>query len=89
MMIVKKEFRQERDDVFSFWGNKKVLNDQDEIEFVKEKIDECTIIMLQGRISELDKQIALLTDKKQVEQTKIQMINEIINNDIISVTDPE
>ena len=77
-MIVKKEYRAERNDVYSFWETKKVLNELDQVEEIEQKIDECTVIMLEGRVAELDRQIADLTAKKQIEQTKIKMIDEEI-----------
>jgi coenzyme F420-reducing hydrogenase delta subunit len=73
-MIVKKEFRQERDDVFSFWEIKKALNELDQIIEVEEKIDECTVIMLENKIADLEKQVDDLMEKITLEQDKIDMI---------------
>ena len=73
-MIVKKEFRKERDDVFSFWETKKTLNELDQVIEVEEKIDECTVIMLETKIADLEKQVDDLMEKITLEQDKIDMI---------------
>jgi hypothetical protein len=73
-MIVKKEFRKERDDVFSFWEIKKTLNELDQVIEVEEKIDECTVIMLETKIADLEKQVDDLMEKITLEQDKIDMI---------------
>ena len=74
-MKAKKEFREERTDVYSFWIEKKVINENNEIEVVDEKIDESTLIGVQDRIVHFENEIATLQDKKSVEQLKIQLIN--------------
>jgi hypothetical protein len=75
-MIAKKEFREEREDVFSFWEMKTQLNEtQDAIIEVETKIEECTIVDLEKRIAESEKQILDLTTKVELEQSKIELIN--------------
>jgi hypothetical protein len=75
-MIAKKEFREEREDVFSFWEMKTQLNEmQDAIIEVETKIEECTILELEKRISEAQQQILDLTTKVELEQSKIELIN--------------
>ena len=70
MITVKKEIREEREDVYSFWEEKKVLNSNDEIIIEEIKIEECTIVELERRVSELEKTILS-------EQNKINLINSI------------
>ena len=70
MITVKKEIREEREDVYSFWEEKKVLNSNDEIIIEEIKIEECTIVELERRVSELEKSILS-------EQNKINLINSI------------
>ena len=74
-MKAKQEFREERNDVFSFWVDKKVLNDNDEIEIIEEKVDECTLIELQKRIEAHEAAIADLQAKIAQESEKISLIN--------------
>jgi hypothetical protein len=75
-MIAKKEFREEREDVFSFWEMKTQLNEmQDAIIEVETKIEECTILELEKRISDTQQQILDLTTKVELEQSKIELIN--------------
>jgi len=77
-MKVKQEYREERNDVYSFWNNKKVININDEVEVIEEKIDECTLIELEKRIEDHNTEIVALQDKIAVEQLKINLINELI-----------
>lgn len=74
-MEAKQENRVERKDVYSFWTNKKVLNDNDEIELVEEKVDECTLIELEKRIADHEAAIADLQTKIIEERGKITLIN--------------
>ena len=74
-MKVKNELRDERTDVFSFWVDKKVLNANDEIEVIEDKVDECTLIELEKRIETHNASIADLQSKIAEEQLKISLIN--------------
>ena len=74
-MKAKNELRDERTDVFSFWVDKKVLNSNDEIEVIEEKVDECTLIELEKRIETHNAAIADLNAKIAEEQMKISLIN--------------
>lgn len=74
-MKAKQEIRAERTDVFSFWVDKKVLNANDEIEIIEEKVDECTLIELQKRIEAHEAAITDLQAKIVQEQEKINLIN--------------
>lgn len=75
-MIAKAEIREERTDVFSFWEIKPQLNEaKNAIIEVEEKIEECTIIELERRIEESEKQITDLTAKIALENQKINLIN--------------
>ena len=74
-MKVKNEIRPERTDVYSFWIDKKVLNVNDEIEVIEEKVDECTLIELEKRIETHTAAIADLNAKIAEEQLKIGLIN--------------
>ena len=74
-MKAKNELRDERTDVFSFWVDKKVLNANDEIEVIEEKVDECTLIELEKRIETHQAAIADLNAKIAEEQMKISLIN--------------
>ena len=74
-MKVKNELRDERTDVFSFLVDKKVLNENDEIEVIEEKVDECTLIELDKRIETHNAAIADLNAKIAEEQIKISLIN--------------
>ena len=77
-MIAKKEFREERNDVFSFWELKPQLNDaKDAIIEVEEKIEECTVLELEKRITEAEQQIIDLTAKIALENSKITLINNL------------
>ena len=73
-MKAKNELRDERTDVFSFWVDKKVLNANDEIEVIEEKVDECTLIELDKRIETHNAAIADLQSKIAEEQLKIALI---------------
>lgn len=77
-MKAKKEIREEREDVVSFWVEKKVLNSNDEIEVIEEKVDECTVVDLQNRIDAHKLAIADLEAKIQVENSKIQLANDLL-----------
>jgi len=74
-MKAKNEIRDERNDVFSFWVDKKVLNANDEIEVVEEKVDECTLIELEKRIETHNTAIADLQSKIAEDQLKIDLVN--------------
>jgi hypothetical protein len=77
-MIAKLEIREERNDVYSFWEMKTQLNEtQDAIIEVETKIEECTIVELQKRIEESEKQILELNAKIALENSKIQLINSL------------
>jgi hypothetical protein len=76
-MKAKNELRPERTDVYSFWVDKKVLNTDDEIEVVEEKVDECTLIELEKRIETHNTAIADLNAKIADEQMKIALIGEL------------
>lgn len=76
-MRVKNELREERTDVFSFWNDKKVLNTNNEIEVIEEKVDECTVIELEKRIADHNTSIAELQCKISLEQSKIILINNL------------
>ena len=73
-MKAKNELRDERTDVYSFWVDKKVLNANDEIEVIEEKVDECTLIELEKRIETHNAAIADLNAKIAEEQLKIDLI---------------
>lgn len=74
-MKAKKEIRQERDDIVSFWVDKKVLNENDEIAIVEEKVEECTLIELQNRIVRYEKDIAEIQVKILEVNLKIDLVN--------------
>jgi len=74
-MKAKNELRPERTDVFSFWVDKKVLNANDEIEIIEDKVDECTLIELEKRIETHNTAIADLQSKIAEEQLKIDLVN--------------
>ena len=74
-MKAKNELRDERTDVYSFWVDKKVLNANDEIEVIEEKVDECTFIELDKRIETHNAAIADLNAKIAEEELKISLIN--------------
>ena len=75
-MICKKEFRDERTDVYSFWENVPTI-ENDKIVQVETKIEECTVIELQKRITDAEQQIADITDKIALENSKIISINSL------------
>jgi hypothetical protein len=75
-MTAKNEIREERNDVYSFWEMKTQLNEmQDAIIEVETKIEECTILELEKRISDTQQRILDLTTKVELEQSKIELIN--------------
>ena len=74
-MKAKQEIRAERNDVFSFWVEKKALNEFDEIVINDEKVDECTLIELEKRIAGHEAAIADLQAKIAQESEKISLIN--------------
>ena len=76
-MIAKVEIREEREDVYSFWENKKSLNDNDEIVVEEVKIEECTVLEIEKRIEETQQQIIDLTAKIALENSKIHLINSL------------
>ena len=69
-MKVKKEVREERDDVFSFYKEKEIVGINGSV-IVDDKIDEMTLIDLQSKQSELSNQLEIVTEK-------IRLINESI-----------
>ena len=75
-MTVKHEIREERSDIYSFWEIKKQLNgSSDAIIEVDEKIEETTILELEKRIIDLQKEIKEYTAKIILENSKIDLIN--------------
>jgi len=75
-MTVKNEIREERNDVYSFWEMKNQLNEtQDAVIEVETKIEECTILELEKRIEESEKQILELNAKIALDKSKIELIN--------------
>ena len=76
-MIAKVELREEREDVYSFWEDKKSLNDNDEIVVEEVKIEECTVLEIEKRIEETQQQIIDLTAKIALENSKIDLINSL------------
>jgi hypothetical protein len=76
-MIAKVEIREEREDVYSFWEDKKSLNDNDEIVVEEVKIEECTVLEIEKRIEETQQQIIDLTAKIALENSKIDLINSL------------
>jgi phosphoribosylformylglycinamidine (FGAM) synthase PurS component len=76
-MIAKVEIREEREDVYSFWEDKKSLNDNDEIVVEEVKIEECTVLEIEKRIEETQQQIIDLTAKIALENSKIHLINSL------------
>ena len=76
-MIAKVEIREEREDVYSFWEDKKSLNDNDEIVVEEVKIEECTVLEIEKRIEETQQQIIDLTAKIALENSKIILINSL------------
>ena len=76
-MIAKNELRDERTDVYSFWEDKKSLNDNDEIVVEEVKIEECTVLEIEKRIEETQQQIIDLTAKIALENSKIDLINSL------------
>lgn len=77
-MTVKNEIREERNDVFSFWEMKPQLNEtQDAIIEVETKLEECTIVDLEKRIEEIEKQILELNAKIALDISKIALINDL------------
>lgn len=77
-MTVKKETREERDDVFSFWDIQKQLSDnKDTIVEVEVKIEECTLVELEKRISYFETNILEFTAKIEVEKSKLELIKKL------------
>jgi uncharacterized protein YydD (DUF2326 family) len=73
-MITKNDLRAERTDVFSFWENVPTIENNAIIQ-VETKIEECTLVELEKRITDFEQQIVDLTDKIAIEKSKIDMIN--------------
>ena len=69
-MKVKKEIREERNDVFGFYEEKEIVGANGSV-IIDEKIDETTLIELQSKQSELSNQLAVVNEK-------IRLINEQI-----------
>lgn len=69
-MKIKKEIREERNDVFGFYEEKEIVGVNGSV-IVDEKIDETTLIELQAKQSELSNQLAIVNEK-------IRLINEQI-----------
>ena len=69
-MKVKKEIREERNDVFGFYEEKEIVGINGYI-IVDEKIEETTLIDLQSKQSELQNQLEVVNEK-------IRLINETI-----------
>ena len=69
-MKVKKEIREERNDIFGFYEEKEIVGVNGSV-IVDEKIDETTLIELQSKQSELQNQLEVVNEK-------IRLINESI-----------
>jgi hypothetical protein len=77
-MKVVQEIREERNDVYSFWENKKQLNEtQDGIVEVEEKVDEATIVEIEKRVNDFELQISEITEKILLEKEKLNIIKEL------------
>lgn len=68
-MKVKKEIREERNDVFSFYEEKEIIGVNGSV-MVEEKIEESTLIHLTEKQNQLTKEIEVINEK-------IRLINEI------------
>ena len=76
-MKIKKEFREERDDVFGFYNTVKKLNEtQTEIIEADELIKETCLDMLNRELSDINEMYYKVLESKTRIETMIQMINE-------------
>lgn len=73
-MKVVKEFREEREDVYSFWENVPTI-ENGKIVQVETKLEECTVVDLEKRIVDSENQIIELNAKIALDKSKILMIN--------------
>ena len=73
-MVVKSEIREERTDVFSFWEMTPTI-ENGKIVQVETKLEETTLVELQKRIEESEKQIVDATAKIALDKSKIALIN--------------
>jgi hypothetical protein len=76
-MTVQQEFREERNDIYSFWELKKELNEsKDGVIEVDKKICETTLIDLLKKVEDLESEILIINENLAKENLKIQLINE-------------
>jgi hypothetical protein len=75
-MTVQQEFREERNDIYSFWELKKELNEsKDGVIEVDKKICETTLIDLLKKVEDLESEILIINENLAKENLKIQLIN--------------
>lgn len=78
-MKIKKEIREERDDVFGFYNTVKKLNEtQTEIIEVDELIKETCLDTLNKELSDINEMYYKFLESKTRIETMIQMINEYV-----------
>jgi|TARA_R110002096_G_scaffold124864_1_gene269797 hypothetical protein len=75
-MTAKNEIREERNDVFSFWELVPTIENGQIIQ-VETKIEETTLIALQKTISDSEQQILDLTAKIELQNSKIELIENL------------
>jgi hypothetical protein len=79
-MTAQQEFREERNDIYSFWELKKQLNEsKDGVIEVDTKICETTLIELLKKVEDYKNEIVKINENIEIENLKIQLINEFKN----------
>jgi hypothetical protein len=79
-MTAQQEFREERNDIYSFWELKKELNEsKDGVIEVDTKICETTLIELLKKVEDYKNEIVKINENIEIENLKIQLINEFKN----------
>jgi hypothetical protein len=79
-MTVQQEFREERNDIYSFWELKKELNEfKDGVIEVDTKICETTLIELFKKVEDYKNEILKINENIDIENLKIKLLNEFEN----------
>ena len=73
-MIIIKEYREDRNDIYSFWENVNKIED-DSIVSVLDKLEESTYLLISERIQSMQNEIINIQSKIDIEMSKLELIN--------------
>jgi hypothetical protein len=79
-MRIQQEFREERNDIYSFWELKKELNEsKDGVIELDTKICETTLIELLKKVEDYQNEIIKINENIEIENLKIKLLNKFEN----------